>query len=98
MREQSEKLIDIGIQAQWMASPDNDYASYGNEFRRALSQITEGADNANVDQATLGYVQAIFACVYCHDVVRDNQRIANLDSDALRGTLLPQLLSQGAED
>lgn len=78
MSERAEELTQISLQAQWTAPFSSTYAKFGDDFRDALAQLSDSGDNANIDGAALGYVQMVFACVNCHDVVRDRQGVATL--------------------
>lgn len=78
MREQAEELTQISLQAQWTAPFSSTYAKYGDDFRDALAQLSDSAGDANLDGVAIGYVQMVFACVNCHDVVRDRQGVAAL--------------------
>jgi hypothetical protein len=95
----AEDLTQISLQAQWSAPYSTIYAKFGDQFRDGLAQVADSAKARNIDGAALGYVQMVFACVNCHDVVRDRQGVATLDlEERLQpGAILAALQDRRAE-
>jgi cytochrome c556 len=59
-------MLDEG----WMIVQTEDYRRQSDEFRKAVEQLREAANQKNLDGATLAYVQMTIRCVQCHQSLR----------------------------
>jgi cytochrome c556 len=76
--DSADELTTISKAAEWQMLKTATYELYSNEFRRATESLKKQAKAKSGDGATLAYVEMTFACVKCHQHVRD-QRIGRLD-------------------
>lgn len=56
----------------WMLLETPEYRAYSDEFKRIANRLTKAAQEKNLDEAALDYVQLTLNCVDCHKHVREN--------------------------
>jgi hypothetical protein len=68
---ESDKLLQIANQAEWVVVKSPKYELHSNEFRRAAETIARKAKDKNIDGVTLAYMDLTMSCVRCHQYVRE---------------------------
>lgn len=76
--DNAKKLSAFSKAAEWDAIKTPEYAILSSEFRRVTDDLSEAAENENLDGATLAYVAMTVKCVNCHKYVR-GVRVANAE-------------------
>ncbi len=64
------RIRTLLLDENWMVVQSEDYRSQSIEFRKAVEQLKQAADNKNIDGATLAYMQMTLRCVQCHQALR----------------------------
>ena len=57
----------------WMLLETPEYRAYSDEFKRIANRLTKAAQEKNLDEAALDYVQLTLNCVDCHKHVREQR-------------------------
>lgn len=70
----SQALSLLSLESAWNVIVTEEYLKQSNAFRRSLESIRDGAKDASVDRAALGYVDMTIRCVQCHKYVRQNRK------------------------
>lgn len=66
----AQSLSLLSLESSWNVMVTEEYLKQSNAFRRSLESIRDGANEKNVDRATLGYVDMTIRCIECHKYVR----------------------------
>lgn len=72
----AQKLSLLSNESSWNVITTEKYLSMSDDFRRAAAMIKKGAEEENIDRATLGYVDLTMRCVDCHSYLRDMKKKA----------------------
>lgn len=78
IKQGAQDLLTLSKTAEFRVLKTPQYDLHSNEFRRSLEDVVKGANDRNIDAATLAYMDMVLACVRCHKHVRE-----------VRVTLLP---------
>ncbi|QDU40197.1 hypothetical protein Mal4_45520 [Maioricimonas rarisocia] len=70
IREGAQTLNEMSAAEKWRVSNDVMYRQFSAEFRRITQKLDEAAQEGNLDQATLKWVDATMSCMECHRFVR----------------------------
>ena len=76
IRRGAKDMISICDASQWESHPDPIYGHYRSELRRQATNLSNLADQQNLDGAAFSYIQTISTCISCHSHCRDVLRIA----------------------
>jgi hypothetical protein len=70
VREGAEVLNTMSNSERWRVSNDPLYRQFSSEFQRISQQLKEAAEQENMDQAALRWMDATMSCIECHDFAR----------------------------
>ena len=76
--QNAQAMALLSEATSWQVLQTPDYSRRSSRFRHAASKVKEAAKQANLDGATLAYVDLTIQCVECHKYVR-SVRSARLD-------------------
>ena len=66
----AEKMLVMSHAASWFVVKTPKYDEHTTEFRRNARQLIKMAKKANIDGATLSYLQLTMNCINCHNHMR----------------------------
>ena len=66
----AEKMLVMSHAASWFVVQTPKFDEHTTEFRRNARQLIKMAKKANIDGATLSYLQLTMNCINCHNHVR----------------------------
>ena len=71
IKQESQRLQLLSLDAGWNTIQTADYARISNEFRESAKKIAKAGEEKNLDAAGLGYFQLTMTCIDCHRHVRN---------------------------
>lgn len=71
VKQGAQDLLTLSKTAEFRVLKTPQYDLHSNEFRRSLDDVVKGANDRNIDAATLAYMDMVLACVRCHKHVRE---------------------------
>lgn len=71
VREGARTLNKMSLSSKWRAHNDVMYKQFSSEFQRVTRDLSQAADEDNLDQAVLKWMGATMACIECHRFVRN---------------------------
>ena len=69
LKKNADELSKLAKQ-QWIANDTPEYQAQLKDFWIVVDGIAASAEEKNLDEATLGYVQMTISCVKCHKSLR----------------------------
>jgi hypothetical protein len=70
IREGANKLNEMTTAERWRVQTDALYRQFSSDFRRNTQELVEAADENNLDQAALQWIDTTMSCIECHRYVR----------------------------
>lgn len=80
----AKDMISICDASQWESHPDPVYGHYKSELRRQATNLSDLADQQNLEGASFSYIQTIATCISCHTHCRDILRIAEVPNRVIQ--------------
>lgn len=71
LRTNADALLRLS-EEQWISRETPEYRAQLKDFWVVLEGVKSGADEENLDGATLAYMQMTLSCVRCHKYLRTN--------------------------
>lgn len=81
IRDGAQKLNEMTTAERWRVQNDAMYRQFSSEFRRTTQDLVKAADDGNLDQAALQWMDATMSCIECHRYVR-GMRVADADDQS----------------
>jgi hypothetical protein len=70
IKEGADALYKMSAAELFNVLLDDDYREFNREFRSSIRKLREAADDKNIDDAALQWIDAVKSCVECHKYVR----------------------------
>lgn len=72
--QNAQELMTLSHEAQWKAMTTPEYLRMSSEFRGSAQRLRDGANDENLNGATLAYFEVTLNCVRCHQYIRKEKR------------------------
>ena len=75
----ADRLLAMSKEERWRASNDMMYLQHSTQFRNAVANLHDKAEQKSIDGVSLAWVNVTMSCIKCHEWVR-NVVVADLNA------------------